>query len=68
MTNKFNISMDSTVFDNLNDFCKSRGVARSTVIAIAVSQYIKAQEEIPKLKSEFDQLRELIGQLELTGK
>lgn len=53
---KFNVSMDDELFSKLESFSKDSHVNRSAIISMAIKQYIDAQEKIPTLMSQLDEL------------
>lgn len=57
---KFNVSMDDELFDRLESFSKRAHVSRSALIAMSVNQYIDAQEKIPTLMSQLDELASMM--------
>lgn len=53
---KFNVSMDDELFNRLDGFGKKIHVSRSAIIALAVQNYMDAQEKIPTLMNQLDEL------------
>lgn len=53
---KFNVSMDDELFNKFDEFSKNVHVNRSAIISMAVQQYMDAQQKIPTLLSQLDEL------------
>lgn len=54
---RVNISVEENFLSRLDDFSKRSGLNRSSLITVAVNQYIDAQEKIPTLQNELDKLK-----------
>lgn len=53
---KFNVSMDDELFERFDNYSKKVHVNRSALIAMSIQQYMDAQEKIPTLMSQLDEL------------
>ena len=60
MSKKFNVSFDEELFDRLEDFSNKKHVNRSAILAMAVQQYMDAQDKIPTLMTQLDELATLM--------
>lgn len=64
---RINITLDDIVDDKAIEFCKVNHITRSALISTALTQYISAMEQMPKLKedlqAQIDELRELVANL-----
>ena len=64
---RINITLDDIVDDKAIEFCKLNNITRSALISTALTQYISAMEQMPKLKedlqAQIDELRELVANL-----
>lgn len=60
MMKKFMISMDESVFERLDDFSKKKHVNRSAVMTLAVQHYLDAQDKLPDVYRQVDQLSEFM--------
>ncbi len=60
MSTKFNVSFDEDVFNRFEEFSNKMGINRSALLSIAIQQYMDAQEKIEPLKSQFDELSEMM--------
>lgn len=50
---KFQISMDETLFKKVEEYAKNAGLSRSGFISLAASDYISAKEKAPKITEAF---------------
>lgn len=62
---KLNISLSDEVIERLDSFAAARGVPRSSVIALAVNQFIDAQEQLPAVSAQLDELKHLLNDLQI---
>lgn len=65
---KVQISIPEETFDRMNIFAKKVGVNRSALICLSVNSYIDAQEQLPKLQLQLDDLKILLANLSLEKK
>lgn len=63
MQRRLNITIDEHLDDELIAFCKKNSTNKSGIIAIAVSQYLEAQKNLPTLVSQLDDLKDKIDKL-----
>lgn len=57
---KFQISMDETLFKRVEEYAKNAGLSRSGFMSLAASDYISAKEKAPKLSEAFLEMAKLI--------
>lgn len=60
---RFNISMEDEYLARIDAFCKSKGLSRSALLTVSSMSYIQAQEAIPDLQKQIDELKHAMEQL-----
>ena len=60
---RFNISMEDDSLARIDSFCKSKGLTRSALLVRSALTYIEAQEAMPDLQKQIDELREAMEAL-----
>ncbi len=60
---RFNISMEDEYLARVDAFCKSKGLSRSALLTMSSMSYIQAQEAIPDLQKQIDELKHAMEQL-----
>lgn len=68
MSKKLNISLSDAVVERLNNFAEKKGVSKSSVIAMSLNTYIDAQEQLPVVASQLDELSRMVKDLEMKNK
>lgn len=59
---RINITLDDIVDDRAINFCKKHNIKKSALISTALTEYISAQELLPSVQTQLDELK---AQLEL---
>lgn len=54
---RINITMDDVVDERVLRFCKDHNITRSALISTAVISYITAQEMMPSVQKQIDELK-----------
>lgn len=60
---RFNMSMEDASLARVDSFCKSRGLTRSALLTMSAMAYIDAQESMPDLQKQIDELKHALEQL-----
>ena len=60
---RFNISMEDEYLARIDAFCKSKGLSRSALLTMSSMSYIQAQEKMPELQAQIDELKEAMEKL-----
>lgn len=60
---RFNISMGDDTLARIDTFCKSKGLTRSALLTMSAMAYIEAQEAMPDLQKQIDELKQAMEQL-----
>lgn len=50
-TKRFNVSCPSELSDRIDAYCKTTGIPRSSLVQIAITQYLDSVELMPDLKT-----------------
>ena len=58
------VSLDDTVLSRADAFSKKAGLNRSSLITVALSTYIDAQEQLPDVQVQLDELKEALKELQ----
>lgn len=64
MQKRCNVTIDEKTLSRLDLFADMNGMTRSSVITIAVNQYIGAMEQMPTLQNQLAELQTLIRELQ----
>ena len=63
---RFNISMNDDILAMIDDFCSKRGLTRSALLSTSAVTYIEAQEQIPSVQEQLDELKRALSVLQET--
>ena len=47
---RINVTLDDLVLKNADDFCEENTISRSSLISIALTEYINAQKMLPEVQ------------------
>lgn len=61
---RVNISLDDTVLSRADVFSKKSGLSRSSLITVALNTYIDAQEQLPEVQIQLDELKKALNELQ----
>lgn len=61
---RVNISLDDTVLSRADVFSKKSGLTRSSLITVALNTYIDAQEQLPEVQIQLDELKKALAELQ----
>ena len=59
------ISLDDDVLTRMDAFTSKSGLNRSSLITLATMTYIDAQEAMPDIQAQLDELKEAINKLQI---
>ena len=59
------ISLDDDVLTRMDAFTSKSGLNRSSLITLATMTYIDAQEAMPDIQAQLDELKEAISKLQV---
>ncbi len=62
---RINVSLDDNVLTRIDKFSKKAGLNRSALITIATTQYIEAQEQLPDVQSQLEELKRALSELQV---
>jgi predicted transcriptional regulator len=60
MVKRINVSLDEEVLQMIDDFTEKTHISRSALIGLSCRQYIDAQNKIPSLLEQFDELKKYV--------
>ena len=60
---RFNISMSDSALERIDEFCGKRGLTRSALLTTSALTYIEAQEQMPTVQAQLDELKQALEQL-----
>lgn len=60
---RFNMCMEDSVLTRVDAFCKSRGLSRSALLTMSALTYIEAQEAMPGLQKQIDELKKAMEEM-----
>ena len=61
---RINVSLGDDVLSRADEFSKKAGLNRSSLITVALTAYIDAQEQLPSVQAQLQQLMEAVGELQ----
>lgn len=64
MQKRCNVTIDEKTLNRLDLFADMNGLTRSSVISIAVNQYIGAMEQLPSLQAQLSEMQILLKDLQ----
>lgn len=62
---RINVSLDDNVLTRIDKFSKKAGLNRSALITVATTQYIEAQEQLPDVQSQLEELKRALSELQV---
>ena len=60
MVKRINVSLDEEVLQMIDEFTEKTHISRSALIGISCRQYIDAQNKIPTLLDQFEELKKYL--------
>lgn len=61
---RVNVSLDDTILVRADSFGKKAGLNRSALITVALNTYIDAQEQLPDVQVQLDELKKALEELQ----
>ena len=61
---RINVSLGDDVLSRADNFSKKAGLNRSSLITVALTTYIDAQEQLPSVQNQLDELKRALEELQ----